>query len=72
MEGLDIMKLAFSATGTDLDAEIDPRFGRCAYFIVVNPDDMSFEAFENESMSLGGEQGSSQANSSPRKGPVWS
>jgi len=51
------MKIAVSATGTDLDAEIDPRFGRCAYFIIVNPDDMSFEAIENESMSLGGGAG---------------
>jgi len=51
------MKIAFSSTGTDLDSEIDPRFGRCAYFIIVNPDDMSFEAVENESMSLGGGAG---------------
>ncbi len=51
------MKLAFSSTGTDLDSEIDPRFGRCAYFLIVNLDDMSFEAFENESMSLGGGAG---------------
>jgi predicted Fe-Mo cluster-binding NifX family protein len=51
------MKIAFSSTGTDLDSEIDPRFGRCAYFIIVNPDDMSFEAIENESMSLGGGAG---------------
>jgi predicted Fe-Mo cluster-binding NifX family protein len=51
------MKIAFSSTGTDLDAEIDPRFGRCAYFLIVNPDDMTFEAIENESMSLGGGAG---------------
>ncbi len=51
------MKIAVSSTGTDLDSEIDPRFGRCAYFLIVNPDDMTFEAFENESMSLGGGAG---------------
>ena len=51
------MKIAFSSTGTDLDSEIDPRFGRCAYFLIVNLDDMSFEAVENESMSLGGGAG---------------
>jgi len=51
------MKIAVSSTGTDLDAEIDPRFGRCAYFIIVNSDDMTFEAIENESMSLGGGAG---------------
>jgi len=51
------MKIALTSTGTDLDSEIDPRFGRCAYFLIVNPDDMSFEAIENESMSLGGGAG---------------
>jgi len=51
------MKIAFSSTGKDLDSEIDPRFGRCAYFLIVNLDDMSFEAIENESMSLGGGAG---------------
>ena len=51
------MKIAFSSTGKDLDSEIDPRFGRCTYFLVVDPDDMSFEAIENESMSLGGGAG---------------
>jgi len=51
------MKIAVSSTGTDLNSEIDPRFGRCAYFIIVNTDDMTFEASENESMSLGGGAG---------------
>lgn len=51
------MKIAVSSTGTDLNSEVDPRFGRCAYFIIVNTDDMTFEAIENESMSLGGGAG---------------
>ncbi|HBF43872.1 MAG TPA: dinitrogenase iron-molybdenum cofactor biosynthesis protein [Desulfobacteraceae bacterium] len=51
------MKIAVSAGGKDLDAPIDPRFGRCAYFIFVNTDDMSFEAFDNESLALGGGAG---------------
>jgi len=51
------MKIVFSSTGPDLDSKIDPRFGRCAYFVVVNLDDMSFEAIENESMALGGGAG---------------
>ena len=51
------MKIAFSSAGRDLDSEIDPRFGRCAYFLFVDPDDMTFEAIENESMSLGGGAG---------------
>lgn len=51
------MRIAVSSTGMDLDSEVDPRFGRCAYFLIVNPDDMTFEAIENESMSLGGGAG---------------
>lgn len=36
-----------TAKGNDLDAEIDPRFGRAQYFIVIQPDMFHFEAFEN-------------------------
>jgi predicted Fe-Mo cluster-binding NifX family protein len=39
--------LFITANGKDLDAEIDPRFGRAQYFLVVQPDTLNFEAFEN-------------------------
>lgn len=49
------MKIAVSATGKDLNCQIDPRFGRCQYFIFVDPETMEFEAFENEGlMAMGG------------------
>ena len=49
------MKLAITAKGKDLEAEIDPRFGRCQYFLIVDPETMEFEALENESaMAMGG------------------
>ncbi len=49
------MKIAVSSMGTDLNAQVDPRFGRCQYFIVVDPDTMEFEAVENSgAMSAGG------------------
>ena len=51
------MKVAVSSIGGDLDAQIDPRFGRCAYFIIVETDDMSFEVFDNENIALGGGAG---------------
>ncbi len=51
------MKVAVSSIGGDLDAQIDPRFGRCAYFIIVEADDMSFEVFDNENIALGGGAG---------------
>jgi len=51
------MKVAVSSSGQDLNSPIDPRFGRCAYFLVVETDDMSFEVFDNESAGLGGGAG---------------
>jgi predicted Fe-Mo cluster-binding NifX family protein len=41
------MKVAISATGVSLDAEVDPRFGRCSYFVIIDPDTMEFEAIDN-------------------------
>ena len=51
------MKVAVSSNGENLETQLDPRFGRCAFFLVVNPDDMSFEAFNNESAAQGGGAG---------------
>ena len=34
------MKIAITSTGTTLDAEIDPRFGHCQYFVIVDPETM--------------------------------
>ena len=51
------MKVAVSSSGTHLDSPIDPRFGRCAYFVIVNTDDMRFEVFDNEGIALGGGAG---------------
>lgn len=51
------MKIAVSSTGKDLNAEIDPRFGRCAYFILADTDTMAFEAFDNANLALGGGAG---------------
>ncbi|OPX33879.1 MAG: hypothetical protein B1H12_11115 [Desulfobacteraceae bacterium 4484_190.2] len=49
------MKIAVSSSGNDLDSQVDPRFGRCAYFIIVETDGMGFEAFENGSIAMGAE-----------------
>lgn len=46
------MKIAISAAGKNLESEIDARFGRCEYFLIVEVDKKkkeikSFEAIEN-------------------------
>jgi len=51
------MKICISSTGKDMNAQIDPRFGRCAYFLMVETDDMTFDVVENEFKSLGGGAG---------------
>jgi len=51
------MKVAISSTGTDLDAQIDTRFGRCAFFLLIETDTMAFDCFDNSAMALGGGAG---------------
>ncbi len=41
------MKIAFTSSGTDWNAMIDPRFGRTAYILVYDEDDDNLEVFDN-------------------------
>jgi len=49
------MKVAVTASAPSLDTTVDPRFGRCAYFVVVDPETMQFEGLEN--VNAGSPQG---------------
>lgn len=51
------MKIAITSRGETLDAALDPHFGRCATFIVIETDDLRFEAIQNESATRGGGAG---------------
>ena len=42
------MKIAVTSQGTDLDAQVDPRFGRAAYILVVDTETFSFEVLDNK------------------------
>jgi len=44
------MKIAITSTGKTLDSQVDQRFGRAAYFIVVETETMEFSVLENESV----------------------
>ena len=62
------MKVAISATAPSLDAEVDPRFGRCSYFVVIDPETMEFEALENSNAMAAGGAGISTAQMVASKG----
>lgn len=41
------MKIAVTASGTGLSSRVDPRFGRCRTFIVVDTETNGFAAHDN-------------------------
>ena len=41
------MKIAVTSQGTNLDAQVDPRFGRAAYVIIVDSETNNFEVIDN-------------------------
>lgn len=62
------MKLAVSTAGQDLHARLDPRFGRCSYFLIIDPDTMEFEVFDNAYAALGSGAGIQAAQFVASKG----
>ncbi len=49
------MKIAVTSRSNNLESEIDPRFGRCSFFLIIDTDTMDFKSISNESaMSSGG------------------
>ncbi len=41
------MKIAVTSKGEQLSSEVDPRFGRAPYIIIVDTETMDFEAVNN-------------------------
>ena len=62
------MKVAISSSGSDLDSPLDPRFGRCARFVIVETKDLNCEVFENQCAALGGGAGIQAAQFIASKG----
>ncbi|MCG6895194.1 MAG: DUF134 domain-containing protein [Desulfobacteraceae bacterium] len=46
-ENREMNKIAVSSEGPGLDEPVDPRFGRAAGFVIVDPETLDFEYLEN-------------------------
>ena len=62
------MKIAVTSTGPTLDDMMEARFGRCAYFLIIDLDALEFEAVENPNIALGGGPGIQSAQLMAEKG----
>lgn len=51
------MKVAVCSQGDKIDSITDPRFGRCAYFVFVDPDTEEYKAVPNASAGASGGAG---------------
>jgi predicted Fe-Mo cluster-binding NifX family protein len=62
------MKICVSAVANSLDAQLDPRFGRCPYFVIVDLESMQFEAIPNNASGAMGGAGIQAAQTIAGKG----
>ena len=62
------MRVAISARGSNLDAQVAPRFGRCHCFLVVDPATDQFEVLDNEAAMMSGGAGIKAAQMVARSG----
>lgn len=62
------MKICVSATSNNLEAQLDPRFGRCAYLLIVDSETMQFEAIPNMAAGATGGAGIQAAQTAADKG----
>ena len=64
------MKIAITSQGDSLESMVDPRFGRCAYFIVIDPATEKLEAVSNPAADAMGGAGPQAAQTIAHKGVV--
>ena len=62
------MKVAVTSVGASLDDQVDPRFGRAQYLLIVDADSLEFEAVENANAAAGGGAGIQTAQMVAGKG----
>lgn len=57
------MKIAVSSMGKTLDSQVDRRFGRCPYFLIVDSETLDFEVLTNTAAGAMGGAGIQAAQS---------
>ncbi len=62
------MKIAVTSTGPSLDDNVEARFGRCPYFLIIDTETIQYEAIENPNIALGGGAGIQSAQLMSEKG----
>jgi predicted Fe-Mo cluster-binding NifX family protein len=62
------MKIAITSTGTTLEDNVEARFGRCPYFLIIETDTMKVEPIQNPNIALGGGAGTQSAQLMAEKG----
>ena len=50
-------RICVTSSGPSLDSVVDPRFGRCAYFIIAVPESYDLEALPNDAAFASGGAG---------------
>jgi len=51
------MKICITSMGDTLNSNVDPRFGRCKYFLIIDTDSMDVRSVTNDSMIASGGAG---------------
>lgn len=51
------MNICITSMGDNLDSNIDPRFGRCKYFLLIDTKSLNFKSISNDSMKAFGGAG---------------
>lgn len=62
------MTICITSQGRTLDSPVDPRFGRCPFFIIADTETLAFEAHENKAAREGGGAGIQAGQFASEKG----
>jgi predicted Fe-Mo cluster-binding NifX family protein len=51
------MKICITSQGDNLDSPVDPHFGRCQFFVIVDPETLQYESISNPNIDARGGAG---------------